>query len=202
MTMTMKVMRMQGSKSFFRRRRKSVCLAAVANNLTISLRRAEKSIEKIIQEKGKGFTIFYDLFRDIDVIIEWGATFDPDSECLDDMDPMYACLLCLTQLTDLHDHFRRCKFILLWQDLIKMAPILLDVIRERGPSLGMSYISQHLLRGRLDVRRAHVHSVKQAIGSWCPFSPSLTADKATRGFHHPDCGRLLCPAIYDWDDQA
>lgn len=47
-----------------------------------------KTIEKIIQEKGKGFTIFYDMFRDIDVIIEWGASFDEDSESLDDVDPM------------------------------------------------------------------------------------------------------------------
>ena len=83
-----------------------------------------------------------------------------------------------------------------------MAPTLLDVIHEKGKSLGLSYISQHLLWGRLDVRRAHIHSVKQAIGSWCSFSPSLTTDKATRGFHHPDCGRLLCPAIYDWDNPA
>jgi len=45
-----------------------------------------------------------------------------------------------------------------------MAPILLDAIREKGPSLGLSYVSQHLLRGRLDVRRAHTHSIKQAIG--------------------------------------
>jgi len=43
---------------------------------------------KIIQEKGKGFTIFYDLFRDIDVIIEWGVMFDEDAESLDDIDPM------------------------------------------------------------------------------------------------------------------
>ena len=81
-----------------------------------------------------------------------------------------------------------------------MAPTLLDIVHEKGLSLGLSYISQHLLRGRLDVRRAHTHAVKQAIGSWHSFNPSLTADKSTRGFHHPDCGRLLCPAIYDWDD--
>ena len=49
----------------------------------------EKNAAKIIQEKGKGFTIFYDMFHDINVIIEWGANFDPDSESLDDMDHMY-----------------------------------------------------------------------------------------------------------------
>ena len=135
-------------------------------------------------------------------MIEWGMTFDEDVESLDDIDPMYVSLVYSSQLTNSHDCFSRRKFILLWQDLVLMAPILLDVIHKRGPSLGASYVSQHLLRGRLDVRRAHVHSVKQAIGSWCPFNPSLTADKALRGFHHPDCGRLLCPAIYDWDDQA
>lgn len=81
-----------------------------------------------------------------------------------------------------------------------MAPTLLDVIQEKGMTSGLSYLSQHLLKGRLDVRRAHTHSVKQAIGSWCPFNPSLTSDKAIRGFHHPDCGRLLCPAMYDWND--
>lgn len=29
------------------------------------------------------------MFRDIDVIIEWGATFDQDSESLDEIDSMY-----------------------------------------------------------------------------------------------------------------
>lgn len=101
---------------------------------------------------------------------------------------------------DSYAYFRKRKFVLLWQDLIQMAPVLLDEIQERRPSLGMSYISQHLLRGHLDVHRSHTHSIKQAIGSWLQFNPSLTGDKGTRGFHHPDCGRLLCPVIYDWDD--
>ena len=71
-------------RNFCRRKCKSTYLVTSSNNLTLSTRRAAKSLEKIIQEKGKGFTIFYDMFRDIDVIIEWGATFDEDSESLDD----------------------------------------------------------------------------------------------------------------------
>ena len=58
----------------------------------------------MIQEKGKGFTIFYDLFHDINVLIEWEATFDPDSESLDTMEPMYVSSL-LTQLIDSHSYF-------------------------------------------------------------------------------------------------
>ena len=58
----------------------------------------EKNAAKIIQEKGKGFTIFYDMFRDIDVIIEWGANFDPDSESLDNMDHMYVSSFLLAVL--------------------------------------------------------------------------------------------------------
>ena len=84
----MKVMRRQESKNSYRRERRFTFITVFVHNLTIPLRRAEKTIAKIIQEKGKGFTIFHDMFRDIDVIIEWGASFDSDSESLDSVDPV------------------------------------------------------------------------------------------------------------------
>ena len=82
------MMRKKGSRKSFERKRRFTCLVDLTDNLTLPSKRAEKSLEKIIQEKGKGFTIFYDMFHDIDVIIKWGATFDEDSESLDDIDPM------------------------------------------------------------------------------------------------------------------
>ncbi|KAI0822190.1 hypothetical protein BC628DRAFT_1391476 [Trametes gibbosa] len=36
---------------------------------------------------------------------------------------------------------------------------------------------------------------------WDQFNPPIAPDaKSTRGFNHPNCGRLLCPASYDWSD--
>ena len=83
--MMMKTMR---SKNFCRRKRRLILLSYIYKQADHTSRRAEKSTAKTIQEKGKGFTIFYDLFRDIDVIIEWGVTFDPNSESLDNLDTM------------------------------------------------------------------------------------------------------------------
>lgn len=88
MKMIMKVMRRQESKNLYRRKHRFTFITVFAHNLTIPLRQAEKTIVKIIQEKGKGFTIFHNMFRDIDVIIEWGASFDSDSESLDSVDPV------------------------------------------------------------------------------------------------------------------
>lgn len=43
--------------------------------------------------------------------------------------------------------------------------------------------------------------IKTEIGEWRKFDPQLTKSKITRGFNHPDCGQLLCPAEYDWDKE-
>lgn len=77
-----------------------------------------------------------------------------------------------------------------------MAPGLHNIIRDRG----LEFTSRHLQRGSLDVRHAHAHSIALEIGYWHHFSPALTPDKSTRGFQHPECGRLLCPVLYDWVD--
>lgn len=75
-----------------------------------------------------------------------------------------------------------------------MAPVIPDMIHEKG----VGYTSSQLHQGRLDGRRAHANSIKLLVGRWHSFIPALTTDMATRGFHHLDCGRLLCPAPYDW----
>ena len=79
-----------------------------------------------------------------------------------------------------------------------MVPTLHDIIQEKG----LEFTSRHLQRGSLEVRNAHAHSAMQEIGYWHHFNPVLTSDKSTRGFQHPECGRLLCPALYDWVDPA
>lgn len=92
--------------------------------------------------------------------------------------------------------------MLLWLTLTRMEPTLLEVLHEKGEVAGSIYIAGHLRRGRLDIHHEHAHSVAQAISSWASFSPGLTDVKTTRGFHHPDCGRFLCPPVYDWGNPA
>jgi len=88
--------------------------------------------------------------------------------------------------------------VLLWQKLVLMAPTLRGIIQERG----LEFTSRHLQQGSLAVRNSHAQSVTREIGYWHRFNPVLTSDKSTRGFQHLECGRLLCPALYDWVDPA
>jgi len=76
------------------------------------------------------------------------------------------------------------------------------MIRDMGDTSGSSNVVKHLNRGRRAILHEHANSIGELIGSWYTFSPALTASKATRGFPHPDCGRLLCPAMYNWDDMS
>ena len=77
-----------------------------------------------------------------------------------------------------------------------MAPSIRNVTLEKGAK----YTASQLLHGRLDGQHAHANLIKLRVGSWYPFTPLLTPNKAARGFYHLDCGRLLCPASYNWDD--
>lgn len=46
-----------------------------------------------------------------------------------------------------------------------------------------------------------VSGVKNAVVDWRVFDPQLLKnDKSRRGFHHDECGYLLCPIDYDWNN--
>lgn len=59
-------------------------------------------------------------------------------------------------------------------------------------------------KGRADLRGTHLCGVKKAIGTWPStknFTPSIAgSDNSIRGFLHDQCGYLLCPIDYDWED--
>ncbi|CDO68696.1 hypothetical protein BN946_scf184652.g23 [Trametes cinnabarina] len=52
------------------------------------------------------------------------------------------------------------------------------------------------------VRGTDLNNVKIAIAGWRTFSPPIHLDggagKDLRGFNHDECGKLLCPAKWDW----
>lgn len=53
----------------------------------------------------------------------------------------------------------------------------------------------------MSVRGTDLHGIKKAIVTWDQYNPTIPADaKSVRGFNHPECGHLLCPAVYDWSD--
>jgi hypothetical protein len=56
--------------------------------------------------------------------------------------------------------------------------------------------------GRRAARHENVHSIKEEILHWgLTFEPPLDpSSKEQRGFYHFDCGKLLCPPEYDWND--
>jgi len=42
----------------------------------------DATTEDRLEERGKGFTIFHDMFADIGVVINWGVLFCKDQEVL------------------------------------------------------------------------------------------------------------------------
>ena len=49
-------------------------------------------------------------------------------------------------------------------------------------------------------RNNNVNSCKAAIRDWVKFDPPLPLEKQFRGFNNVTSGRLLCPALYDYDN--
>ncbi|KAI0090340.1 hypothetical protein BDY19DRAFT_939705 [Irpex rosettiformis] len=87
----------------------------------------------------------------------------------------------------------------LFMDLSKILPDLQARIRD-GPD-AMQLLSEHLTTGRQAIIQQATHGVKIAIPDWLKNQqPALDKyDKAKRGFRNEECGRLLCPANYDFN---
>ncbi|EPQ53858.1 hypothetical protein GLOTRDRAFT_131188 [Gloeophyllum trabeum ATCC 11539] len=87
----------------------------------------------------------------------------------------------------------------LYAELLELAPWIRDELRRRGPG-GSVPIARALEDGRKAARADDISGVKRCIQDWHDFVPALPLKKNMRGFRHEECGRLLCPTIYDWTD--
>ncbi|KAI0634459.1 hypothetical protein C8Q77DRAFT_1112247 [Trametes polyzona] len=83
--------------------------------------------------------------------------------------------------------------------IVASLPQIPDEIATKGPEY-VEEIGYLLDRGRTSLRGTTLDGVKKSIGEWYAFVPALNSDKALRGFNHPVCGRLLCPAQFDYGD--
>jgi hypothetical protein len=97
---------------------------------------------------------------------------------------------------------------------IKLAELDIDDcedMRKKVRTLNESFLIMYLLvtpqlkKGADAARGDDTSTLKDLIAAWInqDFRPSslLRADdKQSRGFAHDICGRLLCPAEWDWDN--
>ncbi|KAJ7767365.1 hypothetical protein B0H14DRAFT_2254130, partial [Mycena olivaceomarginata] len=62
----------------------------------------------------------------------------------------------------------------------------------------------HLNQGSKGAHSSDISSTKAAIPKWYPtWRPPYNANmKHEMGFRHPDCGKWLCPADLDWNDDG
>ncbi|TBU38657.1 hypothetical protein BD309DRAFT_1083910 [Dichomitus squalens] len=134
-------------------------------------------------QKGAMFGLIGDLFRDFAHIINFGLAASPDA------DPQ-------------HQSFSERRDLELFQTLKHCVPNLVQLIAEGGP-LEVDRIAGLLDKGRSSLRGTDIHTIKKAVASWRPFNPPIHGDnKDIRGFNHPECGALICPAHLDWEDPA
>ncbi|KAI0057241.1 hypothetical protein BV25DRAFT_1920340 [Artomyces pyxidatus] len=139
-----------------------------------------------LQQAGGMFGIVGDMWRNIGTIIKEGlqrsqATGTPDNVF----------------------SYRRNKYNNLFIQLCTLAPDLVQEIASGGPD-GVRLVVDKLDKGRSKTRGDLVHGIKKAIPDWHTFLPEdgHRKNKARRGFHHDEYGRLLCPAALDWADPA
>ncbi|CDO74305.1 hypothetical protein BN946_scf184839.g11 [Trametes cinnabarina] len=139
----------------------------------------------LIQQKGAMLGIVGDLFRDFAQIINAGIAANQDT-------PLTA--LSMSERRDLQ----------LFRAIMACVPMISDQIAEHGPG-HVDVVAQLLDRGRVSVRSTDLNSVKLAIAGWRTFNPPIPLDRSAskdlRGFNHPGCGKLLCPAKWDWSDE-
>ncbi|KAI0693019.1 hypothetical protein BC835DRAFT_1306910 [Cytidiella melzeri] len=92
------------------------------------------------------------------------------------------------------------KYHDLWKTLHKYHPdILKDIIA--GGAMGATQMSHTLKQGRRKLRQAMVNGIKRHICDWYAFTPPLVPGcRDQQGFKHNNCGHLICPADYLWDN--
>ncbi|GBE88043.1 hypothetical protein SCP_1202710 [Sparassis crispa] len=98
--------------------------------------------------------------------------------------------------------YRQRKIHGLYKILCKYAPTVPDELKKRSES-GPIEIAHMLDSGWNSVRACNIHDIRGDILYWHEFEPRIDKDhKSLRGFNHPECGCLLCPASYHWEDPA
>ncbi|KAI0643974.1 hypothetical protein C8Q79DRAFT_122116 [Trametes meyenii] len=133
-----------------------------------------------IATAGASIGMMGDLFRDFQAILDAGL------QAADTPSPPTAL------------SYREQKYSDLFRMITTLIPWVADEIAERGPK-GTFEVARLLDSGRSSVRTADISGVKRAILTWNTYEPIIHPDaKSTRGFNHPECGRLLCPVGYDW----
>ncbi|CDO68243.1 hypothetical protein BN946_scf184842.g6 [Trametes cinnabarina] len=144
-------------------------------------RKARTPREAALIAAGSAVGLMGDLFRDFQSILDAGIH-------LNDHSPSTALTYRERKYQEL---FRYIQGIVLW---------VVEEITQRGPK-GTLLVARDLEIGRMAVRSADIHGIKKAILTWNQYVPVIQPDaKSTRGFNHPECGRLLCPVTYDWSD--
>ncbi|KAI0824838.1 hypothetical protein BC628DRAFT_1419598 [Trametes gibbosa] len=144
-------------------------------------RTARSTAEAALVSAGSAMGLMGDLFRDFQAVLDAGVQLNEQSPP--------------TALT-----YRQRKYRELFHQLSGIVPWVVDEIAKRGPR-GTYLVARDLEDGRMSVRGSDLHGVKKAIVSWDQYNPVIPPDaKSVRGFNHPECGRLLCPVIYDWSD--
>ncbi|KAJ7891490.1 hypothetical protein B0H13DRAFT_2340583 [Mycena leptocephala] len=87
---------------------------------------------------------------------------------------------------------------------VKLEKHLIPNIREellRNGTAAPTLFGQH--KGSKGAHSTDISSIKKAIPIWYPhWSPVYNSNtKHEMGFRHPNCGKWLCPADLDWEDE-
>ncbi|KAI0684094.1 hypothetical protein BC835DRAFT_1422595 [Cytidiella melzeri] len=141
----------------------------------------KKKTRDFAEVVGAKFGFMADLFRDFGYTIAVGQEHD-------------------AQTPAVHLNSRDQKYHDLWKTLRKYHPdISKDIIA--GGAMGATQMSHTLEQGRRKLRQAMVDSIKRHIRDWYAFTPPLVPGRRDQqGFKHNDCGCLICPADYPWDN--
>ncbi|KAJ8457369.1 hypothetical protein ONZ51_g11576 [Trametes cubensis] len=147
----------------------------------VSTYKTRSAMEIALANAGTAVGMMGDLFRDFQAILNAGVQANPNSPA--------------TALS-----YRERKYQDLYEHILAIIPTIAQEIAARGPQGGL-LVARELEAGRLAIRSADLHGIKKAIITWDQYVPPIVPDaKSTRGFNHPECGRLLCPADHDWSD--
>ncbi|KAI9059258.1 hypothetical protein FKP32DRAFT_1173950 [Trametes sanguinea] len=145
-------------------------------------RRVKDRKETALMGIGAAVGMMGDLFRDFEAILTAGVGGNSDNSH--------------SPVTTLS--YRERKYQELYRQIFALAPWIVDEIEKRGPR-GAFEVARELGEGRQGVRGVDLHGIKRAVITWNVYEPPIPADaKSVRGFNHQECGRLLCPAKYDW----
>ncbi|KAF9784625.1 hypothetical protein BJ322DRAFT_1109335 [Thelephora terrestris] len=136
-------------------------------------------VEEKLRITGRGFGIFYEMWRPYSSIIDKGLEASAaDPSALPEADQPYV------------NAFRD---LLAFSTTVKS-----EIVKEESDK---EKIGTLLDTARGDTKRSHASAVKISIGDWHHFSPGLSKKSSSpRGWDHDECARLLCPPTIEWNE--